>query len=226
MDWIIRQSPFTHAAWGLLIACAAQQFALGHAGWGWVALSGAGACLMWVLFERYLGLAAPRSFIAGFSIFVVATLMLGEIRLFYAGWWWWDWGLHTVAGLGFGTFGALVARGLGVGLGLRRPRAVGAVGTVAFLFGTACGALWEMFEYVVDIAFAIDTQTSLPDTMHDIICNTLGSLGGAAMGAAWAAGRSVGPVGDCLDDFVDANPHLLARRRTRTRRLAPKKEAS
>ena len=201
MDWIIRQSPFTHAAWGLLLACAAEQFLVGHVAWGWVALSGAGACLMWVLFERYGGLVAPRSFIAGFAVFVVATLMLGEIRLFYA-WWWWDVVVHTVAGLGFGAFGALVARGLGLAEWKR-------VAIVAFLFGTACGALWEIFEYLIDVTFGIDTQTSLPDTMHDLACNTLGSLGGAWLGGAWAWGRDTGPVGACLDDFVAANPRLL-----------------
>ena len=202
MDWIVRQSPFTHAAWALLLVCALEQFTLGHPPWGWVALAGAGACLMWVLFERYARLAAPRSFIAGFSVFVVATLMLGEIRLFYA-WWWWDVIVHTVAGLGFGAFGALVAWGLGLRGGVR-------VAVVAFLFAAACGALWEIFEYGIDVAFAIDTQTSLPDTMHDLICNTLGGLGGAALGGAWAGGRDTGPVGACLDDFVAANPHLLA----------------
>ena len=186
----------------MLIACAAEQFAVGHPPWGWVALSGAGACLMWVLFERYGGLAAPPSFVAGFAVFVVATLMLGEIRMFYA-WWWWDVLVHTVAGAGFGAFGALVAWGLGLREGRR-------VAIVAFLFATACGALWEIFEYGVDVAFAIDTQTSLADTMHDLICNTLGAMAGAAMGAAWAAGRDTGPVGACLDDFVGANRDLLA----------------
>lgn len=201
MDWIAKQSPFTFAAWALLLACAVEQFLVGHASWGIVALSGAGACLMWVLFERYLGLTAPRSFIAGFSIFVVATLLLGEIRLFYARFPLWDFALHSVAGLGFGAFGALI----GWGLGLRAPVKVA---TVAFLFGTASGALWEVFEYGVDVTFGIDTQTDLPDTMHDLICNTLGSLGGAWMGAAWVKGTG-GPVSDCLDDFVAANPHLL-----------------
>lgn len=209
MDWIIRQSPFTHAAWALLLACAFEQFLVGHAGWGWVALSGAGACLMWVLFERYLALTAPRSFVAGFSIFVVATLMLGEIRLFYAGAWWWDWVVHAVAGIAFGAFGALVAWGLGLHEGKR-------VAIVAFLFATACGALWEIFEYLVDIAFAIDTQTNLSDTMHDLALNTAGGLLGAALGGGWAAGRDVGPVGACLDDFVRANPHLLGEERARS----------
>lgn len=208
MDWIVKQSPFTHAAWALLLACAVEQFAVGHASWGWVALSGAGACLMWVLFERYLALTAPRSFIAGFAIFVVATLMLGEIRLFYDDARW-DVIVHSVAGLAFGAFGALVARGLGL-------REATRVGVVAFLFAAACGVLWEIFEYLIDISFAIDTQTDLPDTMHDLICNTAGGLGGAVMGALWAAGRPMGPVGACLDDFVRANPHLLGDTRERS----------
>ena len=199
MDWIIRQSPFTHAAWALLVATAIEQFAVGHGGWGWVALSGAGAILMWVLFERYLGLAAPRSFIAGFAIFVVATLLLGEIRLFYARFPLWDYTMHTVAGIAFAAFGALPARALKV------PPVL----LFAFLFGTTCGVVWEIFEYAVDTTFGIDTQTDLTDTMHDLICNTAGSAVGAWLGARWAAGRSTGPPGECLDDFVGANARLF-----------------
>ena len=198
MDWIIRQSPFTWAAWALLLATAAEQFLFGYAPWGWVALSGAGACLMWVLFERYAGLAAPRSFIAGFAVFVVATLLLGEVRLYYARFPLWDYAVHTVAGVAFGAFGALPARG--------RVERGAPVLLFAFLFGTSCGTLWEVFEYGVDVTFDIDTQTDLTDTMHDLICNTAGAALGAWAGARWAAGESAGPVGTCLDDFARANP--------------------
>ena len=200
MDWIARQSPFTFAAWALLLAAAAEQFVFGYAPWGWVALSGAGAVLMWVLFERYLGLAAPRSFIAGFAVFVVATLLLGEIRMFYVRLPLWDYGVHTAAGTAFGAFGALLA------CGLRVP----VVFVFAFLFATSCGVAWEVFEYLVDVVFGIDTQTDLTDTMHDLMCNTAGAGLGAWLGARWARGLATGPVGACLDDFVAANASLFA----------------
>ena len=201
MDWIAKQSPFTFAAWTLLLAVAAEQFIVGHAGWGWVALSGAGAVLMWVLFERYGGLAAPRSFIAGFAVFVLATLLLGEIRLFYARFALWDYAIHTVAGIAFGAFGALPARAL------RVPP----VTLFAFLFGATCGVLWEVFEYAVDVTFSIDTQTDLTDTMHDLMCNTAGAALGAWAGGRWARGEAKGPVGACLDDFVRENPRFFSR---------------
>ena len=201
MDWIIRQSPFTHAAWALLLAAAAEQFLVGHYGWGWVALSGAGAVLMWVLFERYLRLAAPRSFIAGFAVFVVATLLLGEIRLYYVRFPLWDYAIHTVAGVAFAAFGALVAKAL----------CVPPVLLFAALFGTSCGVVWEVFEYLVDVTFGIDTQTDLPDTMHDLMCNTAGSAVGAWCGARWAQGKGAGPAGRCLDDFVAANGRFFER---------------
>ena len=205
MDWILKQSPFTFAAWALLLAAAVEQFVVGHSGWGWVAVSGAGAVLMWVLFERYGGLAAPRSFIAGFAVFVVATLLLGEIRLFYVRFALWDYAIHTVAGIAFAAFGALPARAL----------KVPPVTLFAFLFGATCGVVWETFEYLVDVTFDIDTQTDLTDTMHDLICNTIGSGLGAWLGGRWAAGhvsgkRATGPVGRCLDDFVHENPRYFA----------------
>ena len=122
--------------------------------------------------------------------------MLGEIRGFYVRYPLWDYALHTIAGIAFAAFAALPARVL------RVPP----VALFAFLFGTSCGVLWEVFEYAVDVVFGIDTQKDLTDTMHDLICNTAGSAVGAWIGGRWAKGLGAGPPGECLDDFVRANP--------------------
>jgi hypothetical protein len=44
-----------------------------------------------------------------------------------------------------------------------------------FLFSTAAASVWEIYEYVGDVLFSLDSQGgSLVDTMEDIITGTIG----------------------------------------------------
>ncbi len=48
---------------------------------------------------------------------------------------------------------------------------------IIFCFSMTCGALWEIYEFSVDMLFNLNTQNNnLLDTMSDIIANTIGTL--------------------------------------------------
>jgi uncharacterized membrane protein YjdF len=115
--------------------------------------------------------------------FVFASLFLGEVQSYYQLIWWWDMSLHATSGLLFGILGFLLIYVLNenerVDISLR-PRFVA---LFAFVFAIAVGALWEVFEYLMDQAFGLQMQkpragdpSGLTDTMWDLIFDTFGAL--------------------------------------------------
>ena len=61
------------------------------------------------LVGRRLGVHLPVSMIAVISLFLFATLFLGEVLDFYNRYWWWDVALHGGSALGFGLMGVVFA---------------------------------------------------------------------------------------------------------------------
>ena len=121
--------------------------------------------------------------------FVFASLFLGEIQSYYQLIWWWDVTLHATSGLLFGIVGFLLVYVLNeddrIEMSLR-PRFVA---LFAFVFALAVGALWEVFEFVMDQAFGTQMQkpragdpSGLTDTMWDLGFDALGALFISAFG--------------------------------------------
>ena len=69
---------------------------------------------------------------------------------------------------------------------------------VVFAFVTLClaisiGAVWEVFEFVMDQLFGLNMQKSgLVDTVWDLIVNLVGGSFGSAAGFAYLKGRRDG----------------------------------
>ena len=202
MDWIVKQSWLTLAAWVIYLAWAFERWWMGDPNHALVALSAFGAILSPVLIEKFLRVALPEGFIAGFAVFVLATIGLGELGDYYVRFAWWDWLMHAIAGFWLAVACSLGARTL-------EPLRARTLAVFAFLGAVAIGGLWEIFEYGVDNAFDVRTQgIGVADTMHDLMSDTAGAVLGAV--AVWfdARGRALGPVSAVMRAFEARNAWL------------------
>jgi hypothetical protein len=122
-------------------------------------------------------------------LFIYAGIFLGDMRGFYNDFWWWDSLLHLIGGIGLGFLGFLILYYFyKTGKFQASPKVIV---LFAFCFALSIGALWEIFEFLVDIFFGSNMQkakgleviygycnTSLGvlDTMLDLILDAIGAL--------------------------------------------------
>ena len=152
----------------------------------------------------------PMSFLGAISIFVFATLFLGEVFDFYEKYWWWDVLLHGGSAMGFGVIGFLFVFFLFEGDKYAAPPI--AVAFVSFCFAITIGAMWEIFEFLMDQIFGLNMQKSgIVDTMWDLIVDTIGASIGASAGFFWLKGRQVGGLGGMIEEFVSLNKRLFSK---------------
>lgn len=156
-----------------------------------------------VVFSERYEIRLPPTFFVAISLFVFGTLFLGEVADFYNRFWWWDILLHGASAIGFGVVGFLFVFYLFEGDKYAAPP--WALGMFAFCFALAMGAVWEIFEFGMDLLFALNMQKSgLFDTMTDLIVDAVGALIGAVSGFFWIKGRQVG-AGGMIEEFVQLN---------------------
>lgn len=170
-----------------------------------------------VLLERRFRVFIPPQFQLLAIGFIFATLFLGEVRDFYVRFWWWDVVLHTGSGFLLGIIGFLLVHVLNetekIGVHLKP----GFVAFFAFLFAVGCGALWEIFEFSMDVLFKMNMQkqmlgdeSGLTDTMFDLIVDTLGALVIAVLGFRYLK-KSVGEsfLERWISEFIKKNPRFF-----------------
>ena len=122
-------------------------------------------------------------------VFVFASLYLGEIRAYYVRFWWWDLVLHTAAGFVMGMLGFILVYVLNREQRTKLTMTPFFTGLFSFAFAMTIGVLWEIFEYGMDVLFAMNMQKSgLPDTMGDLIVNTIGGAVVAVLGYFYVRG--------------------------------------
>lgn len=166
-----------------------------------------------ITFSNRLEIQLPKTFLIGISLFVFATLFLGEVFDFYNRFWWWDILLHAVSATGFGIVGFLFVFYLFKGDRFAAPP--WALAMIAFCVAMALGALWELFEFGMDQLFGLNMQKSgLVDTMTDLLVDAGGALIGAISGFFWLKGQQVG-VSGMIEQFVRLNRTAYAKLRDR-----------
>jgi len=181
--------PATRLYWGLLAilqtVMLAELVALFIRG-QWVNVLQVSTIIGLTLAPAVLGSRLPIRIPPEFQIlaiaFVFSSLFLGEVRSYYELVWWWDVGLHASSGLLFGIVGFLLVYVLNENERIEvslRPRFLA---LFAFVFAIAVGALWEVFEYAMDQAFATHLQkprfgdpSGLSDTMWDLTFDAVGA---------------------------------------------------
>ena len=165
------------------------------------------------IFSERMKIQLPVGFVGAISVFVFATLFLGEVANFYERFWWWDVVLHGFSAIGFGIIGFLFVFSLFQGDKYAAPP--WAMGLMAFCFALSIGALWEIFEFAMDQIFGLNMQKSgLMDTMWDLIVDTGGAFLGASAGFLWLKGQAA-TFTMMIDEFVGRNRALYRKIRRR-----------
>lgn len=166
--------------------------------------------LMPVFFFSRFGIELPVKFFGGIVLFIYATIFLGEAFDFYERYWWWDVLLHAGSAMGFGLMGFLFVFMLFEGDRYAAP--AWALSLIAFTFAVTIGAIWEIFEYAMDVNFGLNMQKSgLSDTMWDLIIDVAGASLGAASGFFYLKGRDLGGMSELIREFIAKNRHRFRR---------------
>ncbi|PZM82333.1 hypothetical protein DLH72_04140 [Candidatus Gracilibacteria bacterium] len=153
----------------------------------------AGSLGLLSIFEKYLRIKIPSSFSFVFVLFVILSLVLGSYGNFYEKYLWWDDMLHFSYGVGFAIIGYLIIYFILFKKGIENNIFI--IVAFSFCFSVAFGAIWEIFEYSMDIFFGMNMQRTIPDlgldsvtkeilaknygvndTMHDIILESLAAF--------------------------------------------------
>ena len=196
------------AVLGITILMALWQFNLELAGVCAMALA---LSMAPALFSQRFDLRVPRSFTLLIVCFALGTLILGEVYDFYEKYWWWDILLHGGSALVLGMCGFVFVFYLFEGDRYAAPPM--ALAFIGFCFAVMVGAVWEIFEFVMDQSFGLNMQKSgLVDTMWDLIVDVIGATLGAGAGYLYLAAKlRVGPPG-MIAEFVSENRRKLFRR--------------
>lgn len=166
-----------------------------------------------VVLSRRFQIRIPPEFHSMAVVFIYASLFLGEVRGYYARFWWWDVLLHMGAGFMLGILGFLLVHVLNEKKEIEMHMKPGFVALFSFMFAIGLGALWEIFEFGMDQVFGLNMQKSgLVDTMWDLIVDGVGALIISLLG--WSCLRKAG-INSFLERwiirFIEANPQIFHR---------------
>lgn len=174
--------------------------------------------------ERQLDVQLPVEFTFINTLFLYAAFGLGEVRQFYARYWWWDLLLHSVSAMVMGLIGFLLVY---VFYSTHRIRmAPGYVALFSFGFAVTLGTLWEIFEFLMDWSFGFNMQKSgLVDTMTDLMVDAAGGLIAAWIGYHYVKDGDSRVADRLVRRFLAKNPGLFKRSRAKAASRKPGPES-
>lgn len=173
--------------------------------------------LLPLLLKRRFQVYIPTEFELLAIAFVFASLFLGEVRGYYAKYWWWDIALHTSSGFLLGIIGFVLVYALNETEEIGVSMKPGFVAFFALLFAMGVGVVWEIFEFAMDQLLGTNMQkpmlgdpSGLTDTMWDLIVDTVGAAIIAVLGYGYlrAAGNT-SFLERWIRAFVRNNPRLF-----------------
>lgn len=217
MRLIKNSSPKILAIWGLLLI--AGLVALGFARWSlaFVSFATLALSLLPPLLAARWSLTLPLPVLIFTTLFFFASIFLGEAFDFYERLWWWDLALHGSSALGFGLTGFLFVFMLFEGDRFAAPPS--AIAFITFCVAMTVGAIWEVFEYAMDMFFGLGMQKSgLDDTMGDLIVNALGGFIASLTGYVYLVRNSAGMLGQGISQFIRLNQRLYLKYKQRLKK--------
>jgi hypothetical protein len=217
MRLIKDSNPKILAIWALLLI--AGLVALGLARWSlaFVSFATLALSLLPPLLAARWSLTLPLPVLIFTTLFFFASIFLGEAFDFYERLWWWDLALHGSSALGFGLTGFLFVFMLFEGDRFAAPPS--AIAFITFCVAMTVGAIWEVFEYGMDISFGLSMQKSgLDDTMGDLIVNALGGFIASLTGYVYLVRNSAGMLGKGLSQFIRLNRKLYQKYKHRLKK--------
>jgi hypothetical protein len=152
----------------------------------WLAAAATAGILVLTLLPFFLGrrfnVFIPPELELLAILFVFSSLFLGNVRGFYERFWWWDLVLHAASGFLLGIFGFLLVWILNQKEDIELHMNPAFIALFAFMFSVGLGAIWEIFEFLMDLAFGLGMQHGLVDTMGDLIVDVVGAAVIAVLG--------------------------------------------
>lgn len=173
-----------------------------------VALATLGLSLAPLVLADRIGITLPLPFVAAVTLFVVASIFMGEAFDFYERVWWWDIALHGSSAIGFGLVGFVFVLMMFEGDRFAAPP--WAMCLMAFGLAVTVGACWEIFEFLMDQWFGLNMQKSgLQDTMEDLIVDVIGAGFASWLGYAYLRANDRSFWTWPIDRFVALNKRLF-----------------
>ena len=156
-------------------------------------------------------------FLLATTLFVFASIFLGEAFDFYERLWWWDLALHGASAMGFGLLGFLFVFMLFEGDRFAAPPS--AIAFIAFCVAVTVGASWEVFEFLMDLSFGLTMQKSgLMDTMGDLMLNACGAAIASLSGYVYLRHDKGGILGHGIAQFIALNRRLYQKSKKRLKK--------
>ncbi len=126
------------------------------------------------IFERKYQIILPVEVEFALTTLIFLHFILGEAANYYNRFWWFDLVLHSSSGILIGMVGFVIIYFFLYTNRISANPIMVAVFSVSF--SLAAGAIWEVFEFMMDLVFGFNMQKSgLADTMSDLIVNFLGA---------------------------------------------------
>lgn len=140
-------------------------------------------------FQKKLSIEVPNYMRCMYFVFLYCAIYLGEVRDFFYLVPNWDIYLHTFSGAMLGALGFSLVSILNEEKSVPMQLSPGFVAFFAFCFALACGAVWEIYEFVVDGMLGMNMQKfatdqgvqfvgheAIRDTMEDLMVDAAGAL--------------------------------------------------
>ena len=119
--------------------------------------------------HRRFAVKVPNGMQVAYFGFLYAAIYLGEVRSFYFLYPHWDTVLHFFSGAMLAALGFLLVRLLNDAEGHRISLGAGFIALFAFCFALSSGAVWEIYEFLVDGLFGTDMQKFVTDSGEVLI---------------------------------------------------------
>ncbi|MDB5181347.1 MAG: hypothetical protein JWP13_110 [Candidatus Saccharibacteria bacterium] len=181
----------------------------------WSVLFAAGGALVLSYLPQLLAsqvqVKLPLQFQFVITLFLYASLFLGEVGGYYEKFWWWDVVLHAGSAFAFGFVGFLALYLLYLRHKIEASPFL--ISVFAFSFGMAIGAIWEIFEFAMDQLFGLNMQRSgLRDTMWDLIIDGIGSGTASVIGYVYLKYEVRDPFDAFINWFIRENPQFAVKK--------------
>ncbi|WP_234417034.1 hypothetical protein [Loktanella sp. Alg231-35] len=207
-----QQGILVHGLWALLLVAAGAAAFEGRWSLTFVALATLALALAPIVLANRLDITLPMPFVAATTVFVIASIFMGEAFDFYERVWWWDMALHGSSAIGFGLIGFVFVLMMFEGDRFAAPP--WALCLMAFGLAVTVGVFWELLEFLMDQSFGFNMQKSgLLDTMGDLIVDVIGAGLASWLGYAYLRARERNFWTWPIDRFVALNKRLFRKHR-------------
>ena len=207
-----RQGPVILGLWTLLVLTALGAAFDGRWSLSFVAIATLGLSLAPLLLAHRLNITLPLPFVMATTLFLMGSVLMGEAFDFYELVWWWDIVLHGSSAIGFGLIGFVFVLMMFEGDRFAAPQ--WAMCLVAFGLAVTVGAVWEIFEFLMDQWFGLNMQKSgLPDTMKDLMVDVIGAAFASWLGYVYLRAKDKSFWTWPIDRFVSLNKRLFRKNR-------------